>query len=108
MRHVVVAALVLMLAACAGTRQVVVHDPVEVVRYVYVPIRADLTNHPASVPEPRNSSGEELLRVARERKNTALQCFGQLDAISAVQGTPVPTAAQQLEQLNSWLDELTK
>lgn len=86
MRHVVAAILALTLTACAGGRQII-HDPVTVTRYVYVPIRSDLTAHPATVPEPRNSSGEELLRVARERKGGLWKCYGQLDAIGIVQGT---------------------
>ena len=88
MRSIAVLALILLMAGCA-TQAPVIREPVTVTRYVYVPIRSDLTAQPASVPSPRNPSGEELLRVTRERKGQLLKCYGQLDAIGIVQGTEV-------------------
>lgn len=82
-------ASILLLASCASMRPAVVHEPVTVTRYVYVPISRYLTDHPGDIPSPHNSSGEELLRVARARKGDLLKCYGKLDSIESVQGTEV-------------------
>lgn len=79
-----------LLCGCAGAR-VVVHDPVEVIRYVYVPIDKGLTA-PCPVAMPRNNGGDELLRVTRERRRSLEGCANaKLKAISGIQGTPVPS-----------------
>ena len=79
-----------LLCGCAGSR-VVVHDPVEVIHYVYVPIDKGLTA-PCPVAMPRDDSGSELLRVARERRRSLEGCANaRLQAIGRIQGTPVPS-----------------
>lgn len=56
------------------------------VRQVFVPVEARLTEHPEAVPEGPVS---KALDVARERKALLLACWGQLDEIRAIEGTPV-------------------
>lgn len=81
-------ACVLLLAGCAGRAQVI-REPVEVIRYVYVRVDPSLTSHSA-IPKPRDNTGREALRVNRERRKALEQCYGNLDAISGIEGTPVP------------------
>lgn len=89
MRGIVVTlACLLLLAGCAGRTQVI-REPVEVIRYVYVRVDPVLTTHSA-IPMPRDNTGRESLRVNRERRKALEQCYGNLDAISGIEGTPVP------------------
>jgi len=87
MRYAIVCSAV-MLAGCA-TRPVTIREPIEVIRYVYVPIDASLTAA-CPIAMPRNDGGSELLRVARERRKALEQCNADKRAIRGVQGTPVP------------------
>lgn len=89
MRGIILLLACFLLGACAGNRPLVVREPVEVIRYVYVRVDPSLTRH-GTIPAPRNDTGEESLRVNRERKKALQQCFGNLDAISEIEGTPVP------------------
>lgn len=82
--------LIVAIAVVTGcSKPVTVREPVYVERVVYVPIARALTQ-PISIPEPRNDSGDELLRVARARKAALQQCNADKGAIGAIQGTPVP------------------
>lgn len=54
-------------------------------KLVYVPIDAALTAHGEVAPSGKPSDAE---RVAAERKVQVLACYGQLDQIKAIQGTP--------------------
>ena len=79
------------LAACGPTKcppPVQVQVPVEVTRTVYVPIDAGLTE-PHAIAKPRNDSGGECLRVARDRKAELQACNADKAAIRSVQGTEV-------------------
>lgn len=73
------------LAGCA-TQAPVIREPVVVERFVYVGIPPALTRK-CPVAKPRDNSGKELLRVARERRKCIETMHGQLDAIGRIQGT---------------------
>ena len=75
---------------CATRQPLVVEKPVAVDRLVFVPIDPALTAT-KPIPKPRDNSGAELLRVARERKTDLILCYGKLDSIQSVQGTAAPT-----------------
>ena len=75
----------LVLTACASLRP----TPVPVTRLVYVQVPADLTAT-KPIPEPRNDSGRELLRIARQRKADLQVCYADKTAIGSIQGTKVP------------------
>lgn len=83
-RYIAACAAVL-LSACAS--QAPIREPIEVERVVYVRVDPGLTAH-EGVASPRNDSGRELLRVARERKRQLQVCYGKLDRISEIEGTP--------------------
>lgn len=82
-----------LLSGCASLRPVVVHDPVEVTRYVYVPVAKGLTA-PCPIAMPRDDSGSELLRVARERRRSLEGCNADKRAIGRIQGTPSPSGVK--------------
>lgn len=88
MRAVIVLALVLLGTGCAGGR-VVIRDPVEVTRNVYVRIDPALTEQ-CPVAKPRNDTVGELLRVARERRKALEVCNARMAKIRAIEGTPLP------------------
>lgn len=89
MRNAIVMGLAPILLCACATRAVV-HDPVTVTRYIYVSIDKGLTA-PCPVAMPRGNGGDELLRVARERRRSLEGCANaKLNAISRIQGTPVP------------------
>ena len=67
----------------------VVREPVVIERIVYVGVDAALTAT-SPIPEPRNDSGKELLRIARERKRDLQQCYADKRAIRDIQGSPKP------------------
>jgi hypothetical protein len=64
---------------------------VEVVVTKYVKVPADLTKH-GKVPMPQTRSVEEAVRVARVRRTDLEVCYGNLDAIEGLGGTPTPDA----------------
>jgi hypothetical protein len=90
-RIVAIAAMTASLAGCPMDR-VVIHDPVPVTHYVYVPVDKALTA-PCPIAMPRNNGGKELLRVSRDRRASLEGCANaRLKAISRIQGTPTETA----------------
>lgn len=78
------------MTGCAHRQPLVVEKPIPVDKLVFVPIDPALTAT-KPIPAPRDNSGAELLRVARERKTDLILCYGKLDAIQSVQGTAAPT-----------------
>lgn len=63
-------------------------------KLVFVPIDANLTAHPDAVPEGPVS---KAIDVARERKALLLACWGQLDEIRAIEGTPAKSATSDAD-----------
>lgn len=80
-------ALILM-SGCASMRPVTVREPVEVTKIVYVRVSPGLTMQ-CPIALPRNNSGKELLRVARERLKSLQDCNRRMMVISALEGTEV-------------------
>lgn len=83
-----IAMLGLLLVGCAS-RPVTIREPIEVIRYVYIAVDPSLTAD-CPIAMPRNNRGDELLRVARERRKALQQCNADKRAIRGIQGTPVP------------------
>lgn len=84
-----IAALALLATACGPVREApprTVERIVEVPVKVYVPIDPKYTRRPA-IPE---GPLREIPRVARERKKALEICYGNLETIEKLQGTPVP------------------
>lgn len=91
MRNAIAIAMLSILAGCQSA-PVIVHEPVTVEHYVFVPIDKALTA-PCPVAMPRDNSVAEVLRVARERRASLEGCANpKLSAIGALQGSPVKDA----------------
>ncbi len=86
-RFVLLAIIVPLLTACQTAA--VIRPPVTVTRYVYVRIDPSLTTD-KPIPELRNDTGREALRVLRLRKRDLEMCYANLSAIRAIEGTEVP------------------
>lgn len=80
-------AILLLLAGCSSVPEPTATLPEHTIteKRVFVPIDAALTAHPDTVPE---GPVTEVFNVAGERKAALQACYGQLDQIKAVQGTP--------------------
>ena len=88
----ILATMVALLAGCPGmvkpdlpTATVVKPSIVYVDRYIYVPIKKELTRKQPIAEGPLS----ECPLVARDRKASIQKGNAQLDAIDAIQGTPV-------------------
>lgn len=86
----VVTATILAATGCATSpAPVVIERPVPVTVTRWVPLDPRLTAT-APIPEPRNATGAELLRVARARKADLLRCYADKREAASVQGTESP------------------
>lgn len=84
-------AILLTLALTACQSAPVVRKPVTIEKRIYVRIDPALTAR-LPIAMPRNDSGAELLRVARDRRAGQEACNARLDHIGQVEGTPVDAA----------------
>lgn len=93
MRGIIVSAILASSLSGCMTARPVVHEPVEVIHNVYVRVPAALTQK-CPVAMPRNNSGRELLRVARDRRACVEKLNAQLEAIGKIEGALVPEGAK--------------
>lgn len=86
----IVGLLIVAFASCgASCTRGVVRDPnvVESTMLIYVPVPAELTQHPREIA---HGPLRDAPKVARKRKAALEACYGQLDGIAAIQGTAAP------------------
>lgn len=76
---------VLIIPACQKTLPVREHVTT-VQSTVFVPVKPELTRHPA-IPQNHGLTCEGAIETARERRDLLAQAYAQLDAISGIQGT---------------------
>ena len=81
--------LIMALGACQSAP--VIRKPVTIEKRVYVRVSPDLTAA-CPIAMPRNASGAELLRVARDRRAALEACNAKLRQIGQIEGTPADAA----------------
>ena len=81
--------LILGLVACQSAP--VIREPVTIEKRVYVRVSPALTAA-CPVAMPRNASGAELLRVARDRRAALEACNAKLRQIAEIEGKPANAA----------------
>lgn len=102
MRSFIAMLFIAVITACMP-KPAVIHEPVTVERVVYVPIDPALTRV-SPVPMPRNDSGRELIRVARDRRDDLVKCYADKAEIARIQGTPLsPEQAMAEQAVRDWI-----